>query len=190
MIEPSSWPTYNEAHEKGEPFILLARAIEKAPDKEAALDLGAGPLKETKALLKAGFRHVVVVDSEADVARRAGQLGDERVEMHQSSFQDYDFPRGAFSLVNAVKSLPFIPPGEFDSVFEKVKASLKPGGIFVGNLFGTGHAFAGNTGMKFFPDIASVRALFHGMDADVEEVRVDNPEKTHRHVFNFIARKI
>lgn len=190
MIEPSSWPTYNEAHEKGEPFILLARAIEKAPDKEAALDLGAGPLKETKVLLNAGFRRVIIVDSEADVAHRVSKLGDERTEMHLSSFEDFEFPPSRFSLINAVKSLPFIPPRRFRPVFEKMKASLKPGGILAGNLFGTGHAFAGNTGMTFFPDIESVRALFQGMEVEIEEVKVDDPGKTHRHVFNFIARKI
>lgn len=194
MIEPSPWPTYNKAHEDGQPFVRLSSAIEKVTDREAALDLGAGPLKETKVLLNAGFRRVVVVDNEVDVVRRVRDLHDARVDMHRSAFQEYDFPHEVFSLVSAVKSLPFIPPNEFDSVFEKVKASLKPGGILVGNLFGMRHAFSHNPNMTFFENKLQVEALFEGMEilfleeTDADKVTNDGP--MHWHTFDFIVRKV
>jgi SAM-dependent methyltransferase len=185
------WHEYYEAHAGRPPFRLLPDAIAAAPDREAALDVGAGPLNESRALLDAGFKRVVALDREREVALRAEQIGDPRLSAEIVSFQRYAFPPENFSLVVASKALPFAGK-DLGRVLEGIKRSLKPGGIFVGNLFGARHAFNNNVSLRFFSE-EEARHLFDDMELlSFEPYEQDEQSKTgplHWHSFDFLARK-
>ena len=51
-------------------------------------------------------------------------------------FEDFAYPDGAYDLVNAEFSLPFIGAHAFPSVFSKLLGPVKIGGLFTGPLFG------------------------------------------------------
>lgn len=53
---------------------LLQRAIKFVQNKNSALDLGAGALKDTKFLLTEGFQSIIIVDSEPLVAEAVKEL--------------------------------------------------------------------------------------------------------------------
>jgi hypothetical protein len=59
-----------------------------------------------------------------------------------------------YDLVNARFSLPFQPPDLFRTTFDRITASLNPGGLLVGQLFGDRDGW----------NIAGRKMTFHTMD--------------------------
>ena len=187
------WSSYFEATKGRPPQRLLMEGANYVPSKGAALDLGSGALQDTIFLLKIGFGHVIALDQELVAAEVAGILPSARFSYLQSTFEEFVFPERAFELVNAQYALPFVDPQQFDRVFRAIVASLKPGGIFTGQIFGDRDEWSDDPGMNFHP-INDARAIFSSLD--LLEFREDEgPGKTamgdtkHWHVFHVIARK-
>ncbi|MBV9151153.1 MAG: class I SAM-dependent methyltransferase, partial [Alphaproteobacteria bacterium] len=162
--------------------------------KERALDAGAGALNATKYLLSAGFEHVTALDAAPRAQDVAAELADDRLTFVLSRFEDFDFPASRYDLVNAEFSLPFIRPRNFTSTFTKLLNSVKPGGIFTGQLFGPNDSWnVENSGMTFLTR-AEAEAFFRDFElVQVEEE--DHPgttklgEPKHWHIFHIIAKK-
>jgi hypothetical protein len=95
-------------------------------------------------------------------------------------------------LVHASFSLPFCPPEAFPDLWGRIRSALRPGGRFVGELFGDRDSWASNPGMTFH-DASAARARFDGLELEsfVEEEEegeaFDGPK--HWHVFHVIARR-
>lgn len=185
------WHSYYEAHAGRAPFYLISDAIAAAPDTVSALDVGAGPLNESRALLNAGFKEVVALDREPEVAAIGARLHDPRLKVETVSFSRYAFPPDRFSLVAACKALPFSGDG-FEPLVAHIKKSLKPGGVFVGNVFGMRHAFRNNVSLHFCTE-DEIRNLLSDMEILVfnESERDEDTSdgQIHWHSFNFVARK-
>lgn len=191
--ELGRWGKYYERTRERPPHSSLREALSLVPNKDTALDLGAGSLRDTRYLLRDGFGHVVAVDSEPLITQEAIPEGGGKVEIVLSSFEDFEFPENVFDLVNAQYSLPFTAPESFAEVFAKTKSSLKSGGVFVGQLFGQNDGWRDKPDMTFHT-LDDVRELLSDMDIlslneeETDGVTSEGSSK-HWHVFQITARK-
>jgi tellurite methyltransferase len=188
------WLSYYEATEAKPTSTLLVEALGYVEDKEKALDLGAGALRDTKFLIDEGFKTVIALDKSPEVAEKVRELGNSRIKSVTSSFDEYDFPKAEFDLINAQFSLPFNQRETFEKVMERLKASLRAQGVFTGQLFGERDEW--NTGRRMtFLTEQQARVLFKDMEVvKFEEEEGDNRATAsgipkHWHIFHIIAKK-
>jgi tellurite methyltransferase len=185
---------YIEARKFDPPRPLLMRAAALAGPKDHALDAGAGALNATKYLLSAGFAHVTALDSAPASQAVAAELPADQVTFVLSRFEDFAYPASAYDLVNAEFSLPFIQRENFAAVFAVLLGSVKPGGLFTGQLFGPNDSWnTPESAMNFHPR-DDVEALLRGWEiVGLEEE--DHPgttklgEAKHWHIFHILARR-
>lgn len=177
------------------PRPLLLKAAALAGRKDRALDAGAGALNATKYLLSAGFAHVTALDAAPSAQQLAAELPADRVDFVLSRFENFAFPVASYDLVNAEFSLPFIRAEHFAAVFARLLGSVRPGGLFTGQLFGPNDSWnVADSGMNFHSR-AAVEALLGGFET-LELEEEDHPGKTklgdekHWHIFHIIARKL
>jgi tellurite methyltransferase len=173
---------------------LLIKAAGLAEPKGHALDAGAGALNAAKYLLSAGFKHVTAFDSSPASRQVAEELPADQASFVLARFEDFAYPEAAYDLVNAEFSLPFIGAHSFPLVLTKLLASVKPGGLFTGQLFGPNDSWnIPESGMNFHSR-RDVERLLRGW-AILELTEEDHPGKTklgddkHWHVFHIIARR-
>jgi SAM-dependent methyltransferase len=185
---------YIEARRFDPPRPLLIKAVALADRKEHALDGGAGALNATKYLLSAGFAQVTALDAAPRAREVARELADDRVTFVLSRFEAFDFPANRYDLVNAEFSLPFIAPSEFAPTFARLLHSVKPSGIFTGQLFGPNDSWnVENSGMSFHTR-AEAEAFFRDFEI-VHFEEEDHPgttklgEAKHWHIFHIIAQR-
>ena len=176
------------------PRPLLMRAAGLAAAKDHALDAGAGALNATKYLLSAGFKRVTAFDSSPESQRVAAELPADQVSFVLSRFEDFAYPEGAFDLVNAEFSLPFVGPIRIGAVLAGLIGAVKPGGLFTGQLFGPNDSWnTPESGMNFHAR-AEVEQVLRGFDI-LELEEEDHPGKTklgepkHWHIFHILARR-
>jgi tellurite methyltransferase len=186
------WSEYHEITQAHPPSKLLVKALEYVINKNKAIDIGAGALKNTRYLLEQGF-DVTVIDKSPLAEQEAKTLMNDKVHAFTTSFEDFAFPENEYDLAAAMFALPFIEPLHFETVFKKIKKSLKPGGIFCGQFFGMNDEWAKNPAMTFHT-AEQVRALLDGLEIiSFNEVEKDgttvNGEAKHWHIFHIIARK-
>lgn len=191
---PGRFAAYIEARRFDPPRPLLTRAAGLVDVKDHALDAGAGALNATKYLLSAGFARVTAFDSSPASQRLAAELPPEQVTFVPARFEDFTYPDGAFDLVNAEFSLPFVGHDAIAAALAGLLGAVRPGGIFTGQLFGPNDSWnVPDSGMNFHarPD---VERLLQGW-AVVELEEEDHPgttklgEPKHWHIFHIIARR-
>jgi SAM-dependent methyltransferase len=148
-----------------------------------AVDLGCGAGTESRALCAAGWR-VHAIDRSPQVVPEDG------LTVADTAFADLTALPCA-DLIYAGYSLPYQPPESFERVWALVRASLRPGGWFAGNIFGERDEWAGAADMTFL-DVPSVRALFDGTEIahwyEEDEVGPAWSGPKHWHVVDVIAR--
>jgi tellurite methyltransferase len=185
---------YIEARRFDPPRPLLIKAAGLAHRKAQALDVGAGALNATKYLLSAGFKHVTALDASPHAQKVAEELPREQVTFVLSRIEDFDFFENYYDLVNAEFSLPFIGRAHFVPMFAKLLRSIRSGGIFTGQLFGTNDSWnVENSGMTFHTR-AKVEEFFRDFELlQLEEE--DHPgttklgEPKHWHIFHIVAAR-
>jgi SAM-dependent methyltransferase len=107
-----------------------------------------------------------------------------------AAFTDVDFP--AADLVFAALSLPFCGPADFKRVWGNIVTALRPGGFFVGHMFGPHDTWAGTPDMNFHSR-TEVEQLLTGFEIislreqDEDGAAVGGPK--HWHLFHVIARR-
>jgi len=187
------WADYNDA-QSGRPVReLCAELIGRAGPGEGrrAVELGCGAGIETRALLEAGWR-VHAIDSAPGTAERVltttGAVDRLTIEVRDFALLD-ELPPA--DLVYSGYSLQYLAPEDFDALWRKVRASLRPGGWLAVNLLGDRDEWAG-TADETFLDEASVRRLVDGLEVvKFDEEDADGPAWSgtkHWHVFHVIAR--
>ena len=194
-MPPNNWDEFYKLTKDKPPSPLLVKAVTHVLHKEAALDMGAGALKDTKYLLAEGFEQITVLDKEPLTNTDIKELPNDRINFIISSFEDFIFPVSAYNIVNAQYALPFCSPASFNAMFENLKKSLKPQGIFTGQFFGTNDEWCGQKPDITFHNEQEVRALLSDMEIiELEEYDKDsklaNGSPKHWHYFNIIAKKI
>ena len=134
-MQESRWSRFYEATKDHSHWPLLERAASLLSSPGHALDLGCGAGRDTRYLLARGWT-VTAVDREAGAIALLAELPQDCLRVVQSSFEDFDYGHAAYDLVSAQFALPFNPKASFNSVFARIKHSLKPGGIYTGQFFG------------------------------------------------------
>ena len=102
----------------------MITAARLAEPKDQALDAGAGALNAAKYLLSTGFNHVTALDSSPASQQIAEELPANQLTFVLARFEDFAYPDGAYDLVNAEFSLPFIGARAFPSAFSKLLRSI------------------------------------------------------------------
>lgn len=158
-----------------------------------AVDLGAGEGRDAVALLQRGWS-VLAIDSDAAAlvrlrGRRDRPPGARLVTLHRS-FVETAWPPA--DLINASFALPLCPPERFAELWARLRASLRPGGRFAGQLYGERDSWAGRPGLTVHNGDAA-RALFAGWTIEMfeeEETDAVTPrgEAKHWHIFHVVAR--
>lgn len=192
--QESAWSEYYEIQKDKPPSALLVEALPLVLEKDHALDLGAGAPRNTRFMLSEGFEMVTAIDRDPTVKEYFADLPQDHIEVVICPFDEFNFEKEEYDLVNAQSSLSFNPPDTFDTVFDRVKMSLKKGGIFSGNLFGVKDDWnSPETKLTFVSELRA-RELFSNMEIlKFEEKEMDsktvNGVPKHWHMFNIIARK-
>lgn len=124
----------------------------------------------------------------------ANKLNDENLHAITTSFEHFDFPQNTYDLASTMFALPFTDPKHFTRVFEKIKSSLNPDGIFCGQFFGTHDAWSINTQITFHT-INQIKDLLADLEIiSIKEIEKDgvtvNGTSKHWHLFHVIAKKI
>lgn len=188
-----SWSKYYENTKALKPSRFLIEAFESFnPKPELAVDLGCGAGRDTRYLLEKGF-DVKAVDKDPAAKEHLEQLPhQDRLEFICVEFEDFVFDH--YDLINAHYALPFTKKDSFDSVINKVIGSIKPGGVFVGQLFGVDDEWNTPEAKMTFCERTDVDKLFSNFKVlEISEVNEDgamaNGNSKHWHVFNIIAQK-
>jgi len=191
--EPLPWKEYFE-HTKGKPpRPMLINALTFVKNKDEALDFGAGAFNDVIYLLSQGFKYIIARDKMAIASEIAETLPAERLGDVISIFEEFDFPKQKFELVNAPYALPFIRKDAFSRVFKDMSESMKKGAILTGQFFGDRDGWKDDKDMTFHSR-AEVEGLLKNFN--VIELQEEERDKVtaagdmkHWHIFHFIASK-
>jgi SAM-dependent methyltransferase len=189
-----SWSRYYENTKALKPSRFLVETFKSFDPKPGlAIDLGCGAGRDTRYLLEKGFE-VKAIDKDAAAKEHLDLLPyQDRLEFICTGFEDFAF--GHYDLVNAHYALPFTKKDSFDSVINKVIDSIKPGGLFVGQLFGVDDEWNTPEAKMTFCERMDVDRLFSNFNVlKIIEVNeggtMANGNSKHWHVFNIIAQKL
>jgi SAM-dependent methyltransferase len=192
-----SWQDFFELSKSKAPSPLLETAIQHAPSRDQALDLGAGALRDSKFLLSMGFRQVTAQDQDERIKAYAAKIPRSVLKFRVTPFEKIRrLPSSHYDLVNASFSLPFTHPPLLPPLFEKIKKSLKPEGIFCGQFFGPEDTW-NKTNKRFitFTSRSEVKTMLDGLNILYFKERkfsgttIDGKQKFW-HIFDVIAQKI
>ncbi|MBX9906948.1 class I SAM-dependent methyltransferase [Patescibacteria group bacterium] len=197
-----SWSTYLQNTKNNPPHPLLKEALDYAKSKNAALDLGAGALNDTRAIVANGFTEVDVVDITSEIKELVEDVfktlpSTQRVLFHNQSFNSFHYPKEQYDLINAQYSLPFANAENFIELWKKIEYSLAHGGIFTGTFFGVEDEWNDGTHTRIiFHQKTEVLELFRSptwniikLEEKIDDRPIADGTIKHWHVFNVIAQK-
>lgn len=193
-IANSRWTEYHRNTAGRPPRPTLLFALDRFAAPGFAVDLGCGEGRDTIALLRGGWS-VLAIDAGpspiAGLTARVDLPAGAQLETRVARFEDAVWP--AADLVNASFALFFCAPGAFPPLWQKVVASLKPGGRFAGQLLGDRDSWAGRRHAVVHDD-AAVAALLAGLTVEMHEIEETNSvtprgEAKHWHLHHLVLRK-
>ncbi|WP_035877258.1 trans-aconitate 2-methyltransferase [Cryobacterium sp. MLB-32] len=190
------WTGYfdSQAGRRVRSLLVDTLARRGAAPPGTALDLGCGEGTETRHLLRNGWRVFAYDADPASEARvRAGLDAEQlsRLTFTASRFEDLGALPPAH-LVYSSFALPFCSPEAFPGLWTSIRAALRPGAWFAGELFGPRDDWAHTPTMNFH-DRVGVEGLVSGLEV-ASVVEDDRPGQSfggpkHWHVFHISARR-
>jgi len=188
------WTGYYDAQAgRGVRSVVMEALLRRdEPSPGVAIDIGCGEGTETRHLLANGWRVLAIdADPSSESRVRAGLTPEQRARLtfRPARFEDIGALPAA-DLIYSTFALPFCRPASFPALWSGIRAALKPGGWFAGELFGPHDSWAGRSDMNFH-DRAEVQALLaglavHTLDEDDSEGQSAFGSR-HWHVFNIVA---
>ncbi|MGJ3593056.1 class I SAM-dependent methyltransferase [Stutzerimonas stutzeri] len=174
------------------PSLRKALNLWKAPPG-TALDLGCGAGRDSLALLRDGWSVVALDQSSAalDALRAQVDTGAHKLTTLCEPFEN-GAPLPTVELVNASFALPFCKPEAFTSLWTRIMACLRRGGLFSGHFFGLRDSWAGrNLTCHRYEQLLE---LFEDWELlELNEIEFDGKTATgqdkHWHLFEAIARR-
>jgi tellurite methyltransferase len=188
------WASYYAATDGRPPRPTLLEALRRFAAPSFAVDLGSGDGRDAIELLRRGWR-VLAIDAEPVALERLRGRPDlpqgAALETLEARFEAADWPE--CDLVNASFALPLCPPEHFPGLWARIRAGLRAGGRFAGQLYGERDGWAGRPGMSFHRRDA-VEALLHGLAVEhfaEEESDAVTPRGVpkHWHIHHIVARQ-
>ncbi len=189
----STWTAYYESQGDRAPRDLLVSTLDAfGPGARDAIDLGCGTGIETAAILRRGWR-VFAVDAEpVGIDRllvRASPQERERLQAQVGSIGDVALPTA--DLVWAGYSLFFVPPQRFATTWQGIRASVRPGGRFAGQLLGERDTWAAGGDVNAHSR-TDAEAFFDGWTLERFEEEENDGDAClgpkHWHLFHVVAR--
>jgi SAM-dependent methyltransferase len=187
--------TYASLRTGGTPNSLLVDAVGLLGQGRSglALDVGAGPLNDTRFMLRAGLR-VHAIDRDPRTIAIAGELDDPGLSVTRADIRDVPVAAGAYALVVAIHVLPFLPREDVALVVSALVGGVASGGIFCATFLGPDDAWADSRPHMTFTGRAKVTAMLAGLDpVELSERRYDgrnaSGEPKRWHVVRCICRK-
>jgi len=190
------WDCYYR-HTAGRPpraTLLSALAALGPGARRIAVDLGCGDGRDAIELLRRGWVVFGVDSAEAAVAGLAGRADlppGAALATCLGRLEDTAWPRPV-ALVNASFSLPMAGPEQLAGTWDRIRASLVPGGVFAGQLFGDRDSFAGRKGLACVTEAQARRMLAGWELLHFEEEEADSTtpfgKRKHWHLFHVVAR--
>ena len=190
MTDEATWSDYYEANEGRAPREQLLEVLGLFVEPGNAVDLGCGAGIDTLAMLDRGWR-VLAIDAEPEAIDRVRALAGDKpgLETRRSPMEEVDLPEA--DLVWASYSLFFCHPSRFPDVWARIRAAVRPGGRFAGELLGERDTWAPmpeRTAMTR----AEAEALFDGWTVERFEEEDNDGEACsgpkHWHLFHVIAQ--
>lgn len=196
--EIEDWSGYfNAVLGKGARDTLIAALDffeQEGVNKGFAIDLAAGEGRDTLELLRRNWR-VLATDNHPEAfphlwARVAEELKPQLTTI-EVNFCDMTFPD--CDMVNASFAIPFCEPQHFEMLWNKIVASIRPGGRLAGQFFGNRDTWA-SLPNRSHHSREEVLKLLEGFSIEMmrEEERDDPPElrkPKHWHIFHIVAKK-
>ena len=188
-VDRPAWDTVKRA------IALFAADDADRPRSRFAVDLGCGAGRDTRELLRAGWR-VLAVDRERGAIETLEPLvpADQRqaLETRVADLATVDVP--ACDLVNASLSLPFLPVDQFWRTWERALAALQVGGRVAAMLFGDRDGSASDPLMTCPPPgrirtRLSAFEIEHWIDRE-EDTQTALGEPHHFHLVEVVARRV
>jgi SAM-dependent methyltransferase len=193
-IADPRWSDYYRKTAGRPPRPTLLFALDRFAPPGFAVDLGCGEGRDTIELLRRGWS-VLAIDAEpsaiAGLTARADLPAGAQLETRVARFEDAAWP--AADLVNAGFALFFCAPGAFPPLWDKLIASLRPGGRFAGQLLGDRDSWAGRR-LVVVRDDAAIAALLNGLTVEMHEIEETDAvtprgEAKHWHLHHLVLRK-
>lgn len=159
-----------------------------------AVDLAAGEGRDSLELLARNWR-VLATDNHPEAFSylwaRVPENLKPQLTTREENFCDMKLPN--CDLVNASFALPFCEPRHFKALWNKIVASIRPGGRFAGQFFGIRDTWA-SIPNRSHHSREEVLKLLEDFELEVirEEERDDPPElrkPKHWQIFHIVARK-
>jgi len=188
MAEPT-WSDYYEANEGRAPRDQLLGVLARFAVPGMAIDLGCGSGIDTLAMLDRGW-DVLAIDAEVEaIERLRRRAGDgPALETQRSPMEDIELPPA--DLVWASYSLFFCDPARFPDVWARIRAAVRPGGRFSGELLGERDTWASRDDGTSMTR-TEAEALFDGWTVERFEEEENDGEACsgpkHWHLFHVIA---
>lgn len=192
MTHEPTWSDYYEENEGREPRQMLVDVLTTFPAPGQAIDLGCGAGIDTVAMLAEGWT-VFATDAEDEaIERLRARLrgASDRLTTEVAKMEQVELP--AADLLWASFSLFFCDPAAFPPVWDKIRAAIRPGGRFAGQLLGEHDTWAPEDDISAFHRDAAI-GLFDGWTLErFEEEEEEDGEACsgpkHWHVFHVVAQ--
>ncbi len=189
MTDKKDWSEWYDMTRVQAPSQLLVDALSYINMPGKAIDIGGGALKDTKYLLQKGF-DVTVIDSSPLLEKEVTDIKNERLHPIVSSFEDFQFPIDEYILASAMHSLSYCDPQHFNRVFTNIKASLKKGGIFCGQMYDSYDQWSKSL-TRAYQSYDEARNYLKDFEIlYFQEEETEQGHTKHWRIFNYIAKKL
>jgi len=197
---PISWTPFYDRVQNGGPDTWLPKVLalidreKRAGARLFAVDLGCGEGRDTRELLKRGWR-VLAVDSEPEAIERLRKHPDTAPHLDRLSTLTASMSEASLegaSLIYSFLALPYVPKQEWTKLWNAIGGAITCGAYFAGNLFGDRHHYAAYEGVNVVSESVA-RALFEPFDVlrfeTLESKGIDaSGAKVNNHEFRFVIR--
>lgn len=156
--------TYASLREGRDPNLLLVQALGILKVRSGhALDIGAGPLNDTRFLLRAGFS-VDAVDRDPYTLSLATELRDPRFRFVHADIRDVPIAAAAYSLIAAIHILPFLPRADLPRILSSIIDGLSRGGLLCCTFLGPEDSWARQRPHMTFFSYGELQSIFSGLE--------------------------
>jgi cyclopropane fatty-acyl-phospholipid synthase-like methyltransferase len=161
------------------PNAFLAQMASRFPNKEHALDIGAGEGRNALFLASGGLDVLAIDQSEVGM-HKAQRIARERgltLRTQAVDLQDFDAEPGSFDIVSSI--FVHLPAALRAAVHARVVAWLKPGGVFVLEAYAPEQIERGTGGPKDPSLLASLEVIV----GELEGLGIEHQVALERDVF-------